>query len=100
MDYQMSHNDQPNNQNLTIFQSIKQIITKCEEILVEESNEDSERRLWNFRELLTWKLPDHFCSNQSNKSLNRPRVAASDGLAFNNQINLYKLDFVTQRVKE
>ena len=89
------HQQQINYQNLTNFQSTKQIIQSCEEILNDEANDESDKKLWNFRELLTWRLPDHYCSNISKNAASRPKVNNHDGLAFNNQINLYKLDFVT-----
>ena len=46
----------------------------------------------NFRELLSWKMPDHFCSTTSAQNKQFKREGG--------QINLYKLDFVTQRLKE
>jgi len=50
-----------------------------EEVTVaEEVNEDgtSSQKLLTFRELLSWKMPDHFCStsNANNKQFNRHRV--------------------------
>jgi len=49
-----------------------------EKIMVEEVNEDgtSSQKLLTFRELLSWKMPDHFCStsNANNKQFNRHRV--------------------------
>jgi hypothetical protein len=59
--------------------------------------DDIENRLSNFRELLSWKMPEHFCSTTSaqNKQL-RKVVQGNDGtILITNQINLYKLDFVT-----
>jgi hypothetical protein len=50
-------------------------------------------------------MPDHFCStsNANNKQFNRHRIQAGiDGNTpvVQNQINLYKYDFVTQRLRE
>jgi hypothetical protein len=58
------------------FSNAKQIIEECERILKEEFSEDDSRKLFNFRELLSWKMPDHFCStsNANNKHFNRHRV--------------------------
>ena len=82
------------------FGSTKQITEECEKVLRDEISEESERKLWNFRELLSWKMPEHFCSNTNAKQFNRQRVQASESLPFNSQINLYKLELVTQRIKE
>jgi hypothetical protein len=90
------------------FANAKQIIEECEKILLEEfgaNTDGEERKILTFRELLSWKMPDHFCStsNANNKQFNRHRVSAGlDGSypVMQNQINLYKLDFVTQRLKE
>ena len=80
------------------FANAKQIIEECEKILRDEFNEDDQRKLFNFRELLSWKMPDHFCStsNANNKHFNKHRVqAGTDFPVYQNQINLYKLDLVT-----
>lgn len=67
------------------FANAKQIIDECEKILKDESvteelNEDgsSSKSLLTFRELLSWKMPDHFCStsNANNKQFNRHRIQA------------------------
>ncbi|TNV73609.1 hypothetical protein FGO68_gene1044 [Halteria grandinella] len=92
--------------SLIQFTTAKQVIEESERILSEEfgmsGKDDIESRLSNFRELLSWKMPDHFCSTTSaqNKQL-RKVVQGNDGtILITNQINLYKLDFVTQRLKE
>ena len=102
-----------NKRPLIKFANAKQIIEECEKILKDESvaeelNEDgsSSKKLLTFRELLSWKMPDHFCStsNANNKQFNRHRIQAGiDGTGapvIQNQINLYKYDFVTQRLRE
>ena len=101
-----------NKRPLIKFANAKQIIDECEKILKDESfaeelNEDgsSSKKLLTFRELLSWRMPDHFCStsNANNKQFNRHRIQAGvDGNApvVQNQINLYKYDFVTQRLRE
>ena len=86
--------------NMITFGSTKQIIDECERIMKEDTASADENKVLNFRELLSWKMPEHFCSNSNNKQFNRQRVLAGEGVIFNNQINLYKLDFVTQRLKE
>lgn len=105
-------NEEFNKRPLIKFANAKQIIDECEKILKDESfaeelNEDgsSSKKLLTFRELLSWKMPDHFCStsNANNKQFNRHRIQAGvDGNApvVQNQINLYKYDFVTQRLRE
>lgn len=69
--------------SLIQFANAKQIIDECEKILKDESvaeelNEDgsSSKRLLTFRELLSWKMPEHFCStsNANNKQFNRHRI--------------------------
>ena len=85
------------------FTSAKQIIEECEKRMLEFSEFEEERKVMNFRELLSWKMPEHFCSTTSanNKQYNRFRVQVGEGMPhITNQINLYKLDFVTQRLKE
>lgn len=91
-----------NNQERSLiqFSSGRQVFEECEKILREEIAEEQDRKLFNFRELLSWKMPEHFCSNSNAKQFNKQRVQANEGALFNNQINLYKLDFVTQRLKE
>lgn len=87
------------------FANAKQIIEECEKVLKEEGLVGPEdTKIFNFRELLSWKMPEHFCSTTSahNNQFNRLRIQAPDmeeGLV-TNQIQLYKLDFVTQRLKE
>lgn len=55
--------------SLIQFTTAKQVIEESERILTEEfgmsSIDDIESRLSNFRELLSWKMPDHFCSTTS-----------------------------------
>ncbi|CDW83715.1 UNKNOWN [Stylonychia lemnae] len=92
------------NQELVVFQSTKQIITHCEEILSNDPSDESEKKLWNYRELLSWKMPEHYKKNYQAKSLNRPRVGAGNAgdssLPFNNQINLFILEYITSRLRE
>jgi hypothetical protein len=45
---------------LPTFQNAKQIIEECQKII---SEEDEEGKLWNFRELLSWKVPEHLSLN-------------------------------------
>lgn len=86
-----------NQRAMVQFQSGKQVIEECEKVLQMEFPDHSSEeggKLLNFRELLSWKMPDHFCSTTSK---NKQRVVAgNDGtILITNQINLYKLDFVT-----
>jgi hypothetical protein len=93
---------------LIVFQSSKQILSECERLLKEEYGEELEhQQVWNFRELLCWKMPEHLSANLPskpvNKLINRADAAmngANGGVYISNQIHLYKLDLVTQRVKE
>jgi hypothetical protein len=75
-----------------VFVSSKQILSECEQIL-NFRDDNHNAKLWGFRELLSWRLPEHFCSNSNSKQLNKQRVNAAE--TFSNQINLYRLDFVT-----
>lgn len=58
---------------MTIFMSTRHIMQIAEESLMKEGDE-SDRKVWNFRELLSWKMPDHFLSNSSAKQINKARV--------------------------
>ena len=70
--------------NLIQFSSSRQITEECERILKEDlanSMEDpldpsNDKKLSSFRDLLSWKMPEHFCSNSNQKTLNRQRVDA------------------------
>lgn len=55
-----------------MFATASEIQNKCEKIMKEEGNEGDEEsaKLWNFRELCSWKLPEHL-STTGVKSLNR-----------------------------
>jgi hypothetical protein len=88
---------------LISFQSTKQIITHCEELLNQDPSDESEKKLWNYRELLTWKMPEHYKRNHQSKAINRPRIVGGAGdsvLPFNNQLNLYILEYITSRLRE
>lgn len=59
--------------------------------------------LWNFKELLSWKVSDHLLSTSSRES--QERLAAkqeADGYicSYASNAQLYQLDLITQRVKE
>lgn len=58
----------------------------------EEGNEGDEEsaKLWNFRELCSWKLPEHL-STTGVKSLNRLNNRIHTDANLQNTINLYKL---------
>ena len=80
--------------------STKQIITEAQktlEALVQsEGNEDVKSlHLWSFKELLSWKIPEHLSS--TNVNLTRSRVEAE---FLPPPICLYKFNMVTQRIKE
>ena len=103
---------------LISFSTAKQITDECEKILkdnfgdgniVTPGKDDADMqhafKLLNFKDLLSWKMPEHFCTTTSanNKQYNRHRLEGGgdqDSGIVGNQINLYKLDFVTQRLKE
>ena len=57
------------------------------------SGEDA--RLWSFKDLLAWKIPEHLSS--TNVNLSRSRVEAE---YLPPPICLYKFNMVTQRIKE
>jgi hypothetical protein len=44
-------------------------MTECERILKEEADAESEESLLSFKDLLSWKMPEHLISNMS-KSYN------------------------------
>lgn len=58
-------------------------------------------QLWSFRDLLTWKVPENLGSNSTRDAIEKveKRKARNDN-CYVNPVHLYKLDLVTQRVKE
>ena len=75
--------------------STKQIITEAtavlQELVQEEGGEDTRSlKLWSFKELLTWKIPEHLSS--TNVNLSRSRVEAE---FLPPPICLYKFQMVT-----
>lgn len=60
----------------------------------EGSDDFKSLKLWTFKELLSWKIPEHLSSNSN---ISRSRVEAE---YLPPPINLYKFNLVTQRIKE
>jgi hypothetical protein len=55
-----------------LFTSIKQIKSESEKILLEWSKSpELTPRLWSFRDMLCWKIPDYLLSTQARESQER-----------------------------
>jgi hypothetical protein len=66
------------------------------DITINEGLNDSRSvKIWNFKELLSWKIPEDLSS--TNVNLSRSRVEAE---YLPPPICLYKFNMVTQRIKE
>ena len=93
-------NGKPNLDELKVLSSTKQIIVTASQILQDLNSSDAgpenskSSRLWSFKELLSWKIPENLSSNQN---ISRSRVEAE---YLPPPINLYKFNLVTQRIKE
>jgi hypothetical protein len=88
-------NGRPNLENLKVLSSTKQIIQTASTILQDLNMNDAgpenskSSRLWTFKELLSWKIPDNLSSNHN---ISRSRVEAE---YLPPPINLYKYNLVT-----
>ena len=89
------------------FTSAKQVYSECEKVLKQEIYEGESERIWTFRELLSWKMPESLISPScgGGRDFNRlnSRVMAGAGVEQSGllrQVLLYKLDTLTNRVKE
>jgi hypothetical protein len=93
-------NGAPNLDELKILSSTKQIIQNASEILNDLNKADAgpenskSSKLWSFKELLSWRIPENLSSNQN---ISRSRVEAE---YLPPPINLYKFNLVTQRIKD
>ena len=59
--------------------------------------------IWGFKELLTWKIPEHLLSTAARESQSRlKRKQEEQGYvcSYINNTHLFQYDLVTQRVKE
>lgn len=87
-----------------LFTSIKQIKTESERILLEWSKSpELTPRLWSFREILCWKIPDGLLSTQARESQVRLKQRQEEEnyiCSYAMHTHLYQLDLVTYRVKE
>lgn len=59
-----------------------------------KDDEGDDYRIMPFRELLSWKMPEHLSIN-STKNLGRMQSRVHAEAGSHNQIYLYKLDLVT-----
>ena len=51
-----------------------------------------DKKVVNFKDLLSWKLPEHLSTN---KNINKVNNRVHADIHISNQIHLYKLDLVT-----
>lgn len=59
--------------------------------------------MWSFKDLLTWKIPEHLISTSARDSqalLAKKQEEQGYVCSYSQFSHLYKLDLVTQRVKE
>jgi len=88
-----------------LFTSTKQIVNECSRVLNEEMRLPSgeTQKLWGFKDLLSWKIPDHLLSTAARESqalLARKQQEEGYVCSYSSNTHLYQLDLVTQRVKE
>lgn len=87
-----------------VFNSTKQIKTDARRSLDDWcKNEHEAPKCWSFKELLSWKIPDHLLSTsarQSQERLKRKQVETGYICSYINNSHLFQYDLVTQRVKE
>ena len=60
-------------------------------------------RLWSFKDILTWKIPDHLLSTQAREAQERLREKEeAEGFvcSYAMHTHLYQIDMVTNRIKE
>lgn len=85
-----------------IFTSIKQIHTRSRQIL-DEWSPDLKPKLWSFKEILCWKIPEHVLSTtarETQKKLQQKQHEEGYICSYAMHTHLYQLDMVTQRIKE
>ena len=64
----MSDPKNPDSREPQLFTSTKQIQQESQSILSEWSIKDQDPIIWGFKELLTWKIPDHLLSTAARES--------------------------------
>lgn len=87
-----------------LFTSIKQITNNAQRILTEWSDApELTPRVWSFREILSWKIPDHLLSTsarESQQKLKQKQIEDGYICSYAMHTHLYQIDMVTQRIKE
>jgi hypothetical protein len=94
-----------------VFTSTKQIQAESLRILGEWSNigavngqvDPGVHQTMNFKDLLSWKIPEHLVSTSARDSqslLAKKQKESGYVCSYAHYAHLYKLDLVTQRVKE
>ncbi len=82
-----------------IFTSIKQINTRSKQILEEWSHSpELTPKLWSFKEILCWKIPDHVLSTTARESQQKLRQKQDEEgyiCSYAMHTHLYQLDMVT-----
>ena len=71
--YIISDPKNPDSCEPQLFTSTKQIQQESQNILSEWSIKDQDPALWGFKELLTWKIPDHLLSTAARESQSKLR---------------------------
>lgn len=96
--------DGPNSDEPPLMTSIKQITQHAGNILTEWSDSpELTPRLWTFKEILSWKIPDHLLSTAARESQQRLQQKQEEEgyiCSYAMHTHLYQIDMVTQRIKE
>lgn len=92
----------PEIDKLPLLSSTKQILSVAQRVISEiaqsegiSENKAHANKIWSFKEMLSWKIPEDLSS--TNVNLSRTRVEAE---YLPPPICLYKFNLVTQRIKE
>lgn len=88
---------------MPLLTSTKQIRAEAERIIGEWSEDANPSKLWAFKELLSWKIPEYLKSTNARESQQRlQRKQEEEGYicSYGMHTQLYQLELVTSRVKE
>ena len=83
---------------IPLLTSTKQIRAEAERIIGEWSDDAIPLKLWTFKDLLSWKIPEHLLSTNARESqLRLARKQQEEGYicSYGMHTQLYQLDLVT-----
>ena len=81
-----------------ILNSTKQIKEKADIVMQQLSGQDAPPRLWNFKDILSWKIPDTLLSSaarQSQERLERNQNEIGYICSYVHNTHLFQYDLVT-----